>query len=233
MSVKLRHAIDIIDRIVSDVDAGRQLPPQDAAQPGQTAPLVGQAKKDKKVKKEKAKAGAADASKKPWLKDSVPADPAPEPIQQADLRVAQVVAVEAVEDSDKLWRCQVDCGDAEPRQIVAGLQQFIAKDDMLNRRVVAICNLKAAKLAGHVSQGMLLAASSPDKSIVRTLVPPDGADVGAQVRRPAVCGAAERVELTWAPYCLIDRCSQQNDAAWRAGSFLIEAKPARAGVGVL
>lgn len=187
MSIKLRQAIDVIDSIIADVDAGRRLSAPDAAQPSQPAagaPAGQPKKKDKKAKKDKA---PADASKKPWLKDAAPATPALDPIQQADLRVACVLAVEAVDGSDKLWKCQVDCGDAEPRQIVAGLQQYISRDDMLKRSVVAICNLKAAKLAGQVSEGMLLAASSPDKGVVRTLAPPDGAEPGEQVRFEHSC----------------------------------------------
>jgi methionine--tRNA ligase beta chain len=94
------------------------------------------------------------------------------------------VAVEAVEGSNKLWKCQVDCGDEQPRQILAGLQQHVPLGTMLNCMVVAICNLKAAKLAGQLSEGMLLAASSPDKSVVVPLAPPEGSNPGDPVSDP-------------------------------------------------
>jgi aminoacyl tRNA synthase complex-interacting multifunctional protein 1 len=97
------------------------------------------------------------------------------------------VQAEAVEGSDKLWKCQVDVGDAQPRQIVAGLQQHIPLDAMQGMLAVAICNLKAAKLAGQLSEGMLLAASSSDKSLVRTLCPPQASKPGDPVSRHNLC----------------------------------------------
>lgn len=100
----------------------------------------------------------------------------------ACMQVARILSVEAVENSDKLWRCQVDVGDEQPRQIVAGLQQHIAADRMTGLLAVAVCNLKPAKLAGQLSEGMLLAASNADKSVVRTLEPPADAAPGTAVR---------------------------------------------------
>jgi methionine--tRNA ligase beta chain len=100
------------------------------------------------------------------------------------LQCARVLEVEPVEGSDKLWLCQVDCGEEKPRQIVAGLQQFVPRDVMLGLDVVTICNLKVAKLAGQTSEAMILAASCMDGEtrIVKTLKPPDGASPGDKVR---------------------------------------------------
>jgi methionine--tRNA ligase beta chain len=111
-------------------------------------------------------------------------------------QAAEVVAVEAVEGSDKLWKCQVDVGDVQPRQIVAGLQQHIPLDTMQGMSAVAICNLKAAKLGGQLSEGMLLAASNEDKSVVKTLRPPEGSAPGDPVRSqdllaPASCSPCQ------------------------------------------
>lgn len=103
------------------------------------------------------------------------------------VQVAKIIAVEAVDGSDKLWKCQVDVGDPQPRQIVAGLQQHISKDTMLGMAAVAICNLKAAKLAGQVSEGMLLAASDAEKTLVRTLCPPVASVPGDPVRTESSC----------------------------------------------
>jgi methionine--tRNA ligase beta chain len=100
----------------------------------------------------------------------------------ACIQVAKIVAVDAVEGSSKLWKCMVDVGDVEPRQIVAGLQQHIPREVMLGLTAVTICNLKPAKLAGQLSEGMLLAASSVDTGFVRTLQPPEGAEPGDPVR---------------------------------------------------
>lgn len=57
----------------------------------------------------------------------------------------------------------------------AGLQQYLAPEDLLNRLVVVVANLKPAKLAGELSEAMILAAecAAPDGALlVRTLLPP-------------------------------------------------------------
>jgi methionine--tRNA ligase beta chain len=94
------------------------------------------------------------------------------------------VSAVAVENSEKLWLCHVDVGDEKPRQVVAGLQQYIPQAEMQGRMVVTVCNLKPAKLAGQLSEAMILAASceGPNGRIVRTLVPADGSKPGERVR---------------------------------------------------
>ena len=76
------------------------------------------------------------------------------------MQVGKVVAVEAVPDSDKLWKCQIDVGDEKPKQIVAGLQQHLSLEQMDGLLAVIICNLKAAKLAGALRSPGLRACCS-------------------------------------------------------------------------
>jgi methionine--tRNA ligase beta chain len=107
-----------------------------------------------------------------------------------DIQVAQVVSVEPVENSDKLWLCQVDVGEEKPRQVVAGLQQYVPREVMQGLQVVAICNLKPAKLAGQLSEAMILAAScmEGETRIVKTLQVPQGSSPGDKVCcRPYRC----------------------------------------------
>lgn len=51
-------------------------------------------------------------------------------------------------------------GEAVPRTIVSGLVNFVPIEEMNNRMVVVLCNLKAAKMRGVESQGMVLCAST-------------------------------------------------------------------------
>lgn len=106
------------------------------------------------------------------------------------MQTARVLDVEAVQGSDKLWLCKVDCGDEQPRQIIAGLQAFVPRDVMQGLNVVTVCNLKPAKLAGQMSEAMILAASCMDGEtrIVKPLQPPDGCSPGERVR--AFCRSA-------------------------------------------
>lgn len=100
------------------------------------------------------------------------------------MQAARVLEVGPVEGSEKLWLCQVDCGDEKPRQIVAGLQAYVPREVMQGLDVVTVCNLKAAKLAGQTSEAMILAASCMDGEtrIVKTLKPPAGCSPGERVR---------------------------------------------------
>jgi tRNA-binding EMAP/Myf-like protein len=55
---------------------------------------------------------------------------------------------------------QVDVGEAEPRTIVSGLVNFVPLEDMQQRKVVVLCNLKPRNMVGVKSHGMLLCASN-------------------------------------------------------------------------
>ena len=54
-------------------------------------------------------------------------------------------------------------------------------EDLNGRKVLVVCNLKPAKLAGFASNGMVLCASSPDRSTVAFVEPPEAAEPGARV----------------------------------------------------
>jgi methionyl-tRNA synthetase len=88
---------------------------------------------------------------------------------KVELRVGTVVAAERVEKSDKLVKLKVDIG-SEVRQVVAGIGKHYGPEQLVDKRIVIVTNLKPAKLMGIESQGMLLAASSGD---VLSVVTPD------------------------------------------------------------
>jgi methionyl-tRNA synthetase len=78
---------------------------------------------------------------------------------KVDLRVGQVLAAERVPKSDKLLRMDVDLGEAQPRQILAGIAAHYGPEQMVGRKIIVVANLQPRKLRGYESQGMLLAAS--------------------------------------------------------------------------
>ncbi|WP_083463203.1 methionine--tRNA ligase subunit beta, partial [Calditerricola satsumensis] len=80
---------------------------------------------------------------------------------QTDLRVAEVKAAERVPKTDKLLKLILDVG-GETRQVVSGIAQRYAPEDLVGRKVVLVANLKPAKIRGEWSQGMILAADGPD-----------------------------------------------------------------------
>jgi len=84
-----------------------------------------------------------------------------EDFMKCELVVAEVLEAGPVEGADRLLKLQVDIG-TEQRQIVAGIAKHYAPNDLIGRRIIVVKNLKPAKLRGELSQGMLLAASTPD-----------------------------------------------------------------------
>ena len=110
--------------------------------------------------------------------------PPPEipPFGKLDIRVGKIVEAWPHPDSDKLWCEKIDVGEPEPRQIASGLRAYYPEvSDMEGRSVIVVCNLKEAKLAGFASNGMVLCASSEDRSTVAFVEPPADAVPGERV----------------------------------------------------
>lgn len=79
-----------------------------------------------------------------------------EEFQRLDLRVGIIKQAEPISGSDKLLKLTVDVG--EERTIVAGLAPHYQADELRNKQVIVVVNLKPVKLRGVESQGMILAA---------------------------------------------------------------------------
>jgi methionyl-tRNA synthetase len=77
---------------------------------------------------------------------------------ETSLKIGTVVQAEEVKKSKKLLLLQVDIGEEENRQVVAGIKEWYSAEDILNTQVCVVANLKPAKLMGMKSEGMLLAA---------------------------------------------------------------------------
>jgi len=102
-----------------------------------------------------------------------------EDFARVDLRVALVTGCERVEKAKKLLKLQLDLG-YETRQIVSGIAEWYAPEDLIGKKIIVVANLKPAKLRGVDSQGMLLAADSGDGAAV--VFAPDQAVPGSKVR---------------------------------------------------
>ena len=86
---------------------------------------------------------------------------------KVDIRVAEILEAERVEGSDRLLYLKVNSGFDE-RNIVAGIAQAYAPEDIKGRKILLVANLKPATIFGLESNGMLLAAKkkSKDKPVV-------------------------------------------------------------------
>ncbi|KFQ14917.1 Tyrosine--tRNA ligase, cytoplasmic, partial [Leptosomus discolor] len=78
---------------------------------------------------------------------------------QLNIRVGKVISVEQHPDADSLYVEKIDVGEPEPRTVVSGLVQFVPKEQMQDRLVVLLCNIKPKMMRGVESQGMVLCAS--------------------------------------------------------------------------
>ncbi|MGM0462488.1 MAG: methionine--tRNA ligase [Fibrobacterota bacterium] len=89
--------------------------------------------------------------------------------EKVQLRVGEIISAEKIKKSRKLLKLAVTDGFAT-RQIIAGIALSYSPDELLRKRVVFVCNLKPAKLMGHISEGMILAAENAagDLSLVTT-----------------------------------------------------------------
>jgi methionyl-tRNA synthetase len=96
-----------------------------------------------------------------------------------DIRVAKIIKAEKHPNADKLLKLQVDLG-TEQRQVIAGIAEHYAPDDLVGKSVSIIANLKPAKIRGELSQGMILAAD--DGRVVSPLIPLKDVDPGSKVR---------------------------------------------------
>ena len=97
---------------------------------------------------------------------------------KVELKTAKILSCEPVKKSDKLLCLQVELGE-EKRQIVYGIAEYYKPEDMVGKTVIVVSNLKPAKLRGVESQGMILAADTPDGVQV---VFADGIPSGCKIR---------------------------------------------------
>uniref|UniRef100_A0AAQ4R4Q3 Tyrosine--tRNA ligase n=1 Tax=Gasterosteus aculeatus aculeatus TaxID=481459 RepID=A0AAQ4R4Q3_GASAC len=101
---------------------------------------------------------------------------------RVDIRVGKIISVEKHPDADSLYLEKIDVGEAEPRTVVSGLVAFISQEDLQDRLVLVLCNLKPQKMRGIESQAMLLCASiEGDPRRVEPLDPPEGSSPGERV----------------------------------------------------
>lgn len=98
-----------------------------------------------------------------------------------DIRVGRIVEVSRHPDADALYVEKIDLGEEEPRSVVSGLVNFVPIEEMQNRDVVVLCNLKPAKMRGVESKGMVLCASVDEPKQVEPLLAPQGSKPGERI----------------------------------------------------
>ena len=94
-----------------------------------------------------------------------------EDFSKVELRVAEVLSCEKMKKSKKLLKLILNDGDGE-RQVLSGISQWYAPEDLIGKKIVLVSNLKPAKLCGEVSNGMILAADCSEDDVKVLFVDP-------------------------------------------------------------
>ncbi len=94
-------------------------------------------------------------------------------------QVGEIIACEEVKKSKKLLCSQVKVG-SEVKQIVSGIKQYYSAEEMVGKKVMVLVNLKPAKLAGVLSEGMLLCAEDAEGNLA-LMAPEKPMPAGAEI----------------------------------------------------
>ena len=97
------------------------------------------------------------------------------------MRVGRIVKIEKNPISDKLYNEQVDMGNGEVRGIASGLQKHMSIEDLQDRLVLVLANLKPKKLAEYMSHGMILCPELTDPVVIEMFNLPEGTEIGDRV----------------------------------------------------
>ncbi|HPU62980.1 MAG TPA: methionine--tRNA ligase subunit beta, partial [Mobilitalea sp.] len=95
-------------------------------------------------------------------------------------QIGEIIACEEVKNSKKLLCSQVKIG-SQVRQIVSGIKAHYTPDQMVGKKVMVVTNLKPAKLAGLISEGMILCAEDAEGNL-SLMVPERPMPPGAEIR---------------------------------------------------
>ena len=95
-------------------------------------------------------------------------------------QVGEIIACEAVKKSKKLLCSQVKIG-SQVKQIVSGIKAHYSPEEMVGKKVMVLVNLKPAKLAGVLSEGMILCAEGLDGELSLMVPEKDHMPAGAEI----------------------------------------------------
>lgn len=99
------------------------------------------------------------------------------------LRVGLIRGAESVPQSPKFLKLRVDCGaDLGTRTVVSGLGLYYQPDELIDRRVVVVANVKPVLILEEQSEGIVLAACADDGSELKLLDPGQDLEPGTPIR---------------------------------------------------
>lgn len=150
-----KSGVQLLDDIIAELENSVQST-QVAAPPAPPSSSSKAEKNGAPAAKGKPKAEPKKAADKPAdQKDEVT-------INVIDLRVGIIRTVRKHDTAEKLYCEEIDVGEEAPRAIASGLVPYYSLEQMQDRKLIVVCNLKARNLVGFKSHGMVLCASKTD-----------------------------------------------------------------------
>lgn len=138
--------------------------------------ISGLVSKDTKGKGRAVKEAAKEAAQVASSKDLITYDD----FDKVEILAAKITAGEIVAKSEKLLKFTLDDGSGKPRQILSGIRKWYSDPAALVGKTVAIvANMKPRKMAGELSEGMILSAEKND--IVTVTILPDSIEPGSGI----------------------------------------------------
>ena len=150
---------DTPEILFARLDVKEIMPKVDAIRERQKAEFVAEQKalgEEEAEEPEKTEEAGIDIEAKPEI--------AYDDFMKMQFQVGEIIACEAVEKSKKLLCSQVKIG-SQVKQIVSGIRKYYSPEEMVGKKVMVLVNLKPAKLAGVLSEGMLLCAEDAEGNL--------------------------------------------------------------------
>ncbi|XP_055830710.1 probable methionine--tRNA ligase [Solanum dulcamara] len=135
-------------------------------------------KTDAETKPKKAAADNQTSAEKKKLPEKVDEKDKDISVSLLKLQIGHIKKAWKHPSADSLLVEEIDVGEAKCRQVVSGLAKFCSPEQLTNRLVVLVTNMKPSKLRDVTSEGMVLCASNEDHTMVEPLIAPEGAKVG-------------------------------------------------------
>ncbi len=153
-------------------------------------------------------------------------------LSKMEIRVGEIVEIGTHPDADTLYVEKVDVGEeGGPRTIVSGLVNFCSAEELTNRKVVVLCNLKPRAMRGITSAGMLLCGSNDDHSKVEPLIVPDDTPNGElitfQGHASAPIEPSNKSSKIYSKICDNFKVNENGEATYDGAVFETSAGPIR------
>eukprot|EP01023_Acetabularia_acetabulum_P069050 TRINITY_DN990_c0_g1_i6.p1 TRINITY_DN990_c0_g1~~TRINITY_DN990_c0_g1_i6.p1 ORF type:complete len:263 (-),score=57.61 TRINITY_DN990_c0_g1_i6:70-858(-) len=154
------------------------------------------------------------------------------PISVLDIRVGKILEVAPHPDADSLYVETVDMGEEEPRTIVSGLVKYVPVEEMKDRLVIVLANLKPRNMRGIKSFGMLLCASDQAHENVDPLMPPSESIIGERIyfgenveQQPAESPNKVQKKKMWEALQPDLKTSESGEAQWKEQTMMTANGP--------